>query len=416
MHVAAIIAAGGRGARLGGSVPKQLLTLGGKSILQRSVDTIQAHDQVAEIVLALSPEIAAAPPDFLQRGRKPLQIVEGGARRQDSVANAFGHISAQSDVIVIHDAARPLASAALFTRVIDAARETGAAIAALGARDTIKEIAEDDGKPIVGRTLARDRIYLAQTPQAFSRRVLTEALALARQGGEATDEASLAEQAGHRVRLVEGEPSNIKITTEDDLRMARGLVESQESRVESRESSVESRASTGSGRPELVEGRKSLIRIGTGYDLHRLELGRPLIIGGVAISHDMGLIGHSDADVLSHAVTDAILGAAAAGDIGRHFPDTDPRWTGASSIDLLHLAAEIIREAGYVVSNVDAVIIAERPKLAPHIPAMRERLAFALGIDPSQVSVKGKTNEGVGELGRGEAIAVHAIAMVESVK
>lgn len=413
MYVSAIIAAGGRGARLGADVPKQLLTLGGKSILQRSVDTIHGHDQVAEIVLALPSEIAAAPPDFLQRATKPLQIVEGGERRQDSVANAFGRISARSDVIVIHDAARPLASAALFTRVIDAALETGAAIAALGARDTIKEIAEDDGKPIVGRTLARDRIYLAQTPQAFSRRVLTDALALARQGGEATDEASLAERAGHRVRLVDGEPSNIKITTEDDLRMARGLVEGQESRVESRESSIESRPSTGSGRPELVEGRTSLIRIGTGYDLHRLERGRPLILGGVAIPHDMGLIGHSDADVLSHAVTDAVLGAAAAGDIGRHFPDIDPRWTDASSIDLLHHAAEIIREAGYVVSNVDAVIIAERPKLAPHIPEMRERLAFALGIDPSQVSVKGKTNEGVGELGRGEAIAVHAVALVQ---
>lgn len=384
MYVAAIIAAGGRGARLGGSVPKQLLTLGGKSILQRSIDTIQAHDQIAEIVLALPPEIAAAPPDFLQRAGKPLQIVEGGARRQDSVANAFGRISARSEVIVVHDAARPLASAALFTRVIEAARETGAAIAALGARDTIKEIAEDDGKPIVGRTLARDRIYLAQTPQAFARRVLTEAIALARQGGEATDEASLAEQAGHRVRLVEGEPSNIKITTEDDLRIARALI-----------------------------GEQATGRIGTGYDLHRLERGRPLILGGVAIPHEMGLIGHSDADVLSHAVTDAVLGAAAAGDIGRHFPDADPRWTGASSIDLLHRAAEIIREAGYVVSNVDAVIIAERPKLASHIAAMRERLAAALGIDPSQISVKGKTNEGVGELGRGEAIAVHAVAMVE---
>lgn len=384
MHVAAIIAAGGRGARLGASVPKQLLTLGGKTVLQRSLETIDAHDQVREIVIALPPEIAGAPPDFLRVTKKPLRIVEGGARRQDSVAGAFQRISAQTDVIVIHDAARPLASAALFTRVIHAARETGAAIAALGARDTVKETAEGGRQPIVARTLPRDRIYLAQTPQAFSRRVLTDAIALARQHGEATDEASLAEQAGHRVSLVEGESSNIKITTEDDLRIARALI-----------------------------GEKAATRIGTGYDLHRLERGRALIIGGVAIPHELGLAGHSDADVLSHAVTDAILGAAAAGDIGRHFPDTDPRWQGASSVDLLRRAAEIVREAGYVVSNIDAVIIAERPKLAPHIPAMRERLAAAMGIDPSQVSVKGKTNEGVGELGRGEAIAVHALALIE---
>lgn len=384
MHVAAIIAAGGRGARLGAGVPKQLLPLGGKTILQRSFDTIDAHDQVAEIVLAVPAEMAGDPPAFLRSAHKPVRIVQGGARRQDSVANAFGHISAQSDLVVIHDAARPLASAALFARVIDAARETGAAIAALTARDTVKEAAEDGREPIVGRTLPRDRIYLAQTPQAFSRRVLADAIALARQSGEATDEASFAEQAGHPVRLVDGESSNIKITTEDDLRIARALI-----------------------------GGKTAGRIGTGYDLHRLERGRPLIIGGVAIPHELGLAGHSDADVLSHAITDAILGAAAAGDIGRHFPDTDPRWKGVSSIDLLQRAADIVRDAGFVVSNVDAVIIAERPKLAPHVPVMRERLAAAMGIDPSQVSVKGKTNEGIGELGRGEAIAVHAIALLQ---
>jgi 2-C-methyl-D-erythritol 4-phosphate cytidylyltransferase/2-C-methyl-D-erythritol 2,4-cyclodiphosphate synthase len=394
MHVAAIIAAGGRGARLGANVPKQLLALGGKSLLQRSFETIAAHEAVKEIVLAVPSELLANPPAFLHCTHKPVLIIEGGRRRQDSVARAFDHVSEGAALIVVHDAARPLASADLFTRVIDAARESGAAIAAIQSRDTVKLAAPASSEYVsVERTLARAQIYLAQTPQAFSRHVLIDAIALGQQGGEATDEASLAEQAGHSVRLVEGEPSNIKITTEDDLRMAQGLVDSRESTVESRE---------------------SLMRIGTGYDLHRLELGRPLVIGGVAIPHEAGLVGHSDADVLSHAIIDAILGAAAAGDIGRHFPDTDPLWKGASSIDLLRRAAEIVREAGHVVSNVDAVIIAERPKLAPHIPAMRERLAAAMDIDPSQVSVKGKTNEGVGELGRGEAIAVHAIAMIES--
>jgi 2-C-methyl-D-erythritol 2,4-cyclodiphosphate synthase len=155
-------------------------------------------------------------------------------------------------------------------------------------------------------------------------------------------------------------------------------------------------------------------RVGTGYDLHRLEAGKPLIIGGVTIPHEAGLAGHSDADVLCHAVTDAILGAAGAGDIGQHFPDTDPKWKGADSIELLKGAVAIVRAAGFAVSNVDAVIIAERPKLAPHVPAMRANLARALGIETSAVSVKGKTNEKVDALGRNEAIAVHAVALLTS--
>ncbi len=242
---------------------------------------------------------------------------------------------------------------------------------------------------IVSRTLPRESIYLAQTPQAFTRQILEEAIELsARTNCKDTDEASLAEQAGHPVRLVDGEPSNIKITTQQDLDVSNALL---------RQAGSEAGAS---------------MRVGIGYDLHRLEAGRPLIIGGVRIPHDTGLAGHSDADVLCHAVTDAILGAAAAGDIGRHFPDTDPRWKGADSIELLKAAAAIVRAAGYGVSNVDAVIIAERPKLAPHISGMRANIAQALGIDPARVSVKGKTNEKIDALGRNEAIAVHAVAML----
>jgi 2-C-methyl-D-erythritol 4-phosphate cytidylyltransferase/2-C-methyl-D-erythritol 2,4-cyclodiphosphate synthase len=244
----------------------------------------------------------------------------------------------------------------------------------------------------VARTIARESIYLAQTPQAFRRTVLESAIAHGRgSNGTATDEASLAELAGHSVRLVDGEPTNIKITTSDDLRVSEALVASREAEV---------------------RGRTTIARVGTGYDLHRLEAGRPLIIGGVAIPHATGLAGHSDADVLCHAVTDAILGAAAAGDIGGHFPDTDPKWKGARSIDLLKSAAAIVRAAGYAVANVDAVIVAERPRLAPHIPAMRANLAQALGIDIAAISVKGKTNEQVDALGRNEAIAVHAVALL----
>ncbi|PYR70999.1 MAG: 2-C-methyl-D-erythritol 2,4-cyclodiphosphate synthase, partial [Acidobacteria bacterium] len=202
-----------------------------------------------------------------------------------------------------------------------------------------------------------------------------------------TDEAMLAEAAGHHVHLVEGDPRNLKITTPDDLDMAERLLGSSNS--------------------------VAAIRIGNGYDLHRLVAGRPLILGGVTIPFEKGLDGHSDADAVCHAVTDAILGAASAGDIGRHFPDTDSAFKGANSIELLRRAVEVVHRAGYAISNVDVVVIAQRPKLSPHVDAMRTSLARALGIDPRQVSVKGKTNEGVDSVGAGESIAVHAVALIQ---
>ena len=391
MFVSAILAAAGRGTRLGSATPKQMLVLGERTILQRSFDIIDDHDQIDEIVIALPPDMAWSPPAYLISARKPVRIVDGGTRRQDSVAKAFAQVSKSASIIVIHDAARPFATADLFTRVIEAAVKGGAAIAALQASDTVKEATAAPGLRVVSRTIPRESIYLAQTPQAFSRDVLEAAIQKGRDSiGPATDEASLAEDAGHSVRLVDGESTNIKITTPHDLDVSKALL----------------------GIRDLGLGMSSPLRIGTGYDLHRLEAGRPLIIGGVQIPHETGLAGHSDADVLCHAVTDAILGAAAAGDIGQHFPDTDPKWKGANSLELLKGAVAIVRAAGYAVANIDAVVIAERPKLAPHIPAMRASLAQAIGLDVSAVSVKGKTNEHVDALGRNEAIAVHAVALL----
>jgi 2-C-methyl-D-erythritol 4-phosphate cytidylyltransferase / 2-C-methyl-D-erythritol 2,4-cyclodiphosphate synthase len=383
MFVSAILAAAGRGTRLGAAEPKQMLMLGDRTILQRSFDILERHSHIDEIVIALPPDLAASPPAYLISGHKPVRIVDGGARRQDSVAKAFAQVSGAATIVVVHDAARPFATADLFTRVIEAAAKGGAAIAALQASDTVKEATAAPGLNVVSRTLVRESVYMAQTPQAFTREVLEHAIAIGRESIQvATDEAALAEDAGHPVRLVDGEVTNMKITTQHDLRVAEALI--------------------GSGTP----------RIGTGYDLHRLEAGRPLILGGVELAHETGLAGHSDADALCHAVTDAILGAAAAGDIGKHFPDTDPKWKGANSIELLKGAAAIVRAAGFLVANVDAVVIAERPKLAPHIQAMRANLAHAIGIDLSAVSVKGKTNERVDALGRNEAIAVHAVALI----
>lgn len=390
MYVAAIIAAGGQGARLGAGRPKQLLAIGGRSMLQRSVELLAAHPDVAEIVVVLPAALVADPPAYLRTLAKPARVVAGGTSRQDSVANGFALVRERADIVLIHDAARPFASPELISRTIAAAAESGAAVAALPASDTVKLSLETTTRqgPVVERTIPRERVYLAQTPQAFRTDVLREAMAAHRATTLATDEAALVEAAGMPVRLVMGEVTNVKITTMADLTVARALVERTDSACR--------------------------VRIGTGYDLHTLAEGRPLILGGVTIPFDRGLAGHSDADALSHAVTDAVLGAVSKGDIGRHFPDSDPQWKGASSLSMLRHAVSLARDAGYVVGNVDAVIIAERPRLAAHIDRIRECLAGVLGVGIDCVSVKGKTNEGVGEIGRGEAIAVHAVAVLVS--
>jgi 2-C-methyl-D-erythritol 4-phosphate cytidylyltransferase/2-C-methyl-D-erythritol 2,4-cyclodiphosphate synthase len=386
--VSAIIAAGGRGVRLGGSVPKQFLSLGGQSILRKSVDAFVLSDRVTEVVVALPPGHGGDVPDYLSGRAKPIAIVEGGARRQDSVANAFALVSGRADVVVIHDAARPFVTTELIGRTIDAAAEHGAAIAALQSTDTVKRRGAGG---LICETIPREEVFLAQTPQAFRTGVLRDALAHITTV-QATDEAALAERAGHPVWLVEGDPRNLKITTADDLMMAERL------------------AGSHGRRPGHTP-----IRIGNGYDLHRLVAGRPLILGGVTIPFEKGLDGHSDADAVCHAVTDAMLGAAGAGDIGRHFPDTDAAWKDADSLTLLAEAVTIVAAAGFAVVNVDVVVIAQRPKLVPYLDVMRTNLSRAIGITADRVSVKGKTNEGVDSMGAGASIAVHAVALVARV-
>ncbi len=408
MFVSAIIAAGGRGARLGGAQPKQLLTIAGRSLLERSVSAFLSHPQVDEVIVALPADLAARPPRYLQGAAKPLHIVAGGERRQDSVARAFEHVAAGADIVVIHDAARPFASAELIARTIQAAAESGAAVAATPSRDTVKLVAPADapamvigGDPAnryVRETLPRESIVLAQTPQAFRRDILGRALSRA---DDATDDALLVERTGRPVRVVEGEISNIKITTADDVPIAEAI-------AGAREPAAAAVAAAAPGRP-IGSG---LLRVGTGYDLHRLVEGRPLVIGGVTIPFERGALGHSDADVVCHAVTDAVLGAACLGDIGAHFPDTDPRWKDASSLDLLARAAALARAHGWEVADVDVTVVLERPKIRPFVDAMRAATARALAVAPECVSVKCKTNEGVDAVGRGEAIAAHAVALL----
>ena len=383
MQVTAIIAAGGSGTRLGAAVPKQLLQIGGRTILQRAIDAFRSHPGVAEVIVALPEAVVAAPPSWLEG----VRVVAGGARRQDSVANAFAAIAADTEIVMIHDAARPFVSADVITRAIDAAATHGAAIVALPVSDTVKRVVREGGAGgggVITETLPRDEIFLAQTPQAFRRDVLGAAIAAGRGLSTATDEAMLAERAGHHVHVVVGDAANVKITTAADLERAR----------------------------EREARQPATSRVGVGYDLHRLVEGRPLILGGVDIPAERGALGHSDADVVCHSLTDAILGAARAGDIGQHYPDTDPRWKGASSIELLGEVAALVRGRGFAVENVDVVVILERPKIGPHREAIQLRLAEALGIDAGRVSIKGKTNEGVDAVGRGEAIAAHAVCLL----
>jgi len=382
LRVSAILAAGGLGTRAGGGVPKQFRRLGGRSLLEHSLAALARHPRIDEVVVALpAGHVDPPPPCVSAPWPCPVRAVAGGARRRDSVARAFAHVSAGSDVVLVHDAARPFVSAALIDRMIDAVAGGGAAVPAVRAHDTVKRGVSRAGAIVVAETLPRETVYLVQTPQAFARAELARAFAAAGDD-DATDEAGLVERTGGTVRLVDGETGNVKITTADDLQAAE------------------------------AGGAGPLPRIGTGYDLHRLVPGRRLVLAGVTVPFDLGLDGHSDADIVCHAVTDAVLGAAAAGDIGRLFPDTDPRWKDADSLALLRAAVAQVHAAGLRVGNVDVTVIAQRPKLLPHLGAMRANLAAALQVEDGQVSVKGKTNEGVDSMGRGESMACHAVALL----
>jgi 2-C-methyl-D-erythritol 4-phosphate cytidylyltransferase / 2-C-methyl-D-erythritol 2,4-cyclodiphosphate synthase len=385
MHVTAIIAAAGAGRRAGADEPKQLIDIGGGSMLARTFRAFQRHPRVTDIILVVPQSAIGSRLEGISPAPgSSIPVVAGGTRRQDSVANAFDLVRPEADVVLIHDAARPFVSAAVIDRAIAGAIAHGAAIAAVPSHDTVKRVEAG----VIRETIPRDTIYLAQTPQAFRREVLAAAVAAGRSGIEATDEAALAEHAGFQVHVVEGDPGNVKITTAQDLEAARERV-----------------------KPGHAPGASQ--RIGTGYDLHRLVEGRPLVIGGVTIPSDRGPLGHSDGDVACHAATDAILGALSLGDIGRHFPDTDPKWKGADSLLLLRQAGRMARAQGYEVANLDITVILERPKIHQAVDRMRLGIAHVLEIDKTAVSVKGKTNEGVDAVGRGEAIASHAVALLK---
>lgn len=388
MKTIAIIPAGGAGKRLKAQKAKQYLLLDRLPVLVHTLKAFEQAEIIDEIILILPrDDVASAQKQLInQYGLTKLTaVVGGGKERQDSVRNGLAAITGARDIIVvIHDAVRPFVTQKLIHQVVAAAKSFGAASAGVKAKDTIKEIKKDD---FVSATIPRQNLWLTQTPQAFKFDLLKKAYTAAyRDKYYGTDDASLAERIGAKVKLIEGSYENIKITTPEDLVLAKALMKKKSGEMN--------------------------FRSGFGYDSHKFAYGRKLILGGVEIPFAKGLQGHSDADALIHAICDALLGAAGSGDIGRHFPDTDPAYKDISSIVLLEKVKKIIEAKKYLIHNIDTTVVMEMPKLSPYAAKMVSNIARALDIAETAVNIKAKTNEGMGFVGQDEGVAVFAIATV----
>jgi 2-C-methyl-D-erythritol 4-phosphate cytidylyltransferase / 2-C-methyl-D-erythritol 2,4-cyclodiphosphate synthase len=372
MRIAAILVAAGSGSRFGADTPKQFLVLAGKPVIRHAAEALSAH------VSHLQPVGDAPPIDAALAGLDHLPAVPGGATRQDSVrAGLEALVPHAPDIVLVHDAARPRIPPGTVAALLMALQQTPGAIPALPVADTLKRAHNG----VIVATVPRDGLFRAQTPQAFRFDALLKAHRAGIQG--ATDDASLLEAAGLTVAIIPGAEENIKLTYLEDL-----------------------------ARLDHAMTAHLIPRVGTGFDVHVLQVGRPLMLCGVAVPHDKGLAGHSDADVGIHALCDAIYGALAEGDIGRHFPPSEAAWKDADSARFLAHAAGRIAARGGILANADVTLICERPKIAPHAEAMRTRLASLLGVDPGRVSVKATTTEKLGFTGRGEGIAAQAAATV----
>lgn len=379
MSTVGILPAAGTGRRFGAA--KQFLELGGIPLLVHAAQAFERCASVETFVVASPPgEEERVRSLLLDHGlRKLHRVVGGGASRGDSVRKAIEAAPEGARLAAIHDAARPFASSALFERVIEAAREGGAAIAALPCTDTVKE--GEEGR--VARTLDRSRLWLAQTPQVFRIDWLLDAYErLGDEASSVTDEAALLEAAGREIRLVEGEKENFKVTDREDGARAQAKF-------------------------------APAISVGSGFDVHAFAEGRPCILGGLEFPGEVGLAGHSDADVVLHALMDALLGAAGLGDIGQLFPDTDERHRGADSACLLQVVLEKVREAGHEVGNADLTLLAQRPRIGPRREEMRRHIAGLLGIPFARVNVKASTTERLGFVGRAEGIACQAVVLLQ---
>jgi 2-C-methyl-D-erythritol 4-phosphate cytidylyltransferase / 2-C-methyl-D-erythritol 2,4-cyclodiphosphate synthase len=381
--VAAVVVAAGRGFRAGGEGPKQYREIGGEPVIRSSLKGLAGHPGIAMVQPVIHPDDSA----LFRAAAAGLDVLEpvfGGATRQASVRAGLEQLRPrQPDLVLVHDAARPFVSVALISRGIAAASACGAAIPALAIADTVKTV---DPSGAVTGTIERAQLRLVQTPQAFAFATLLEAHQRARAAGreDFTDDAALAEWAGIKVNTFEGEAANVKLTTADDFVRA--------------------------GVAELAA--LTDVRTGFGYDVHAFGAGDHVTLGGVRIAHMQGLSGHSDADVVLHALVDAIFGALADGDIGVHFPPSDPQWRGASSDRFLAFAIERVRARKGRIAHLDVNVVCEAPRIGPHRDAMRMRIAEIAGIDLTRVAVKATTSEKLGFIGRSEGMAAFATATV----
>ena len=403
-RLVAVIPAAGRGQRSGLALPKQYHELHGQTVLGMSIRALAQLSEIAVIVVVLDPEDQHWESSHLARELSDLQqvvtVAVGGLTRAASVvaglkciAQAVGQ---RKDLwVMVHDAARPAVSEAslqtLWQRCQGLYDDAEGAILAMPIADTVKRVDPEAAAPIVAQTLDRKTLWSAQTPQVFR---LAPLIAAYERDMTATDEASAMERAGGRIHLVQGDASNIKLTTPGDIILIEALMNNPQSSL----------AKSSAASPTIA--------IGQGFDVHALTTGRPLILGGVEIPFEKGLAGHSDADVLLHAITDAILGAAGLGDIGRHFPDTDPAYRGADSRMLLRQAAAKVAAKGWQVTQIDATVIAQQPKIAPYAEQMAQSIADCVGTAQGCINIKGKTTEHLGFTGRGEGIAAQAVAML----
>lgn len=375
----ALVVAAGRGTRIGAPLPKQYLPLGGEPLLRHTLRALAAHPRITGVRAVIHPEDR----EHYERAARGLDLlapVPGGAQRQDSVRLGLESLAEiDPDMVAIHDGARPFVEGALIDRVLDALASAPGAIPALPVADTLKR--GRDGR--ITETVDRSQLWRAQTPQAFRYREILAAHRAAA-GLELSDDAAVAERAGLAVSMVTGSETNLKVTAPDDLARAEGL----------------------------LLARLGDVRTGQGFDVHPLGGGDHVWLCGIKVPHERALIGHSDADVGLHAITDAILGALGAGDIGQHFPPRDPKWRGAASDQFLRHAAGLVAERGGQIAHVDVTLICERPKVSPHREAMVARIAEILGLTHDRVSVKATTTEKLGFTGREEGIAAQAVATI----
>jgi len=386
---AILVVAAGRGLRVGGALPKQYLPLAGRPLLARTLTRLLAADAEARLLVVIHPADEGLYEDStagLAAAGRLLPPVHGGASRQDSVRAglaALAALPAPPHIVLIHDGARPFPSAALIARARAAAAENGAAVPGLAVTDTIKEV---DAAARIVATPHRQALRAVQTPQAFRLELIHDAHQAAAAAGarDLTDDAAIAEWAGHAVHVFEGDPGNMKVTSPHDVAAA-------EARLLS----------------ECPD-----VRMGQGYDVHAFGPGDHVWLGGHKVAHSKGLVGHSDADVLSHAITDALYGALGDGDIGSHFPPSDPQWKGADSSIFLAAAAEAVRARGGMIAHIDATVVCEQPKVGPHRDAIRARIAEVVKLPLDRVAVKATTSERLGFTGREEGIATLAIATV----